>query len=87
MRHYHGAWDVLPDTEIIKKCINDYYDSPNAYAIDFGVISCGETYLIEVNVSGSIGSYGLVPINYAKFISARWAELTGTDDECAFDIL
>jgi hypothetical protein len=23
---------------------------------------------------------------YAKLLSARWAELTGTEDECAFDI-
>lgn len=87
MKHYHGRWDVFPDAENIKKCIGDYFDAPNAYAIDFGVTSDGKTYLIEVNASGSIGSYGLESIPYAKFISARWAELTGTEDECAFDLV
>lgn len=87
IRHYYGRWDIFPNAEIIKNCIKDYYDAPNAYAIDFGVTSDGGTYLIEVNASGSIGSYGLEPIVYAKFMSARWSELTGTQDECAFDIL
>lgn len=87
MRHYHGKWDVLPNTDIIRNCVNDYNDSPKAYAIDFGVTSDGRTCLIEVNVSGSIGSYGLNPVLYAKFMSARWAELTDTEDECAFDVL
>ena len=86
MRHYYGAWDVLPDVETIKKCIADYVDSPKAYAIDFGVTNDGKTVFVEINVSGSIGSYGLEPISYAKFMAARWAELTGTEDECSFDI-
>ena len=25
--------------------------------------------------------------SYAKLLSARWAELTGTEDECAFDLI
>lgn len=86
MRHYYGRWDIYPDASVIQNCIRDYKDSPNAYAIDFGVTSQGETLLVEVNVSGSIGSYGLYATAYAKFMSARWAELTGTEDECAFDI-
>ena len=39
---------------------------------------------IETNNTCSIGSYGLEPILYAKFLFARWSELTGTKDECKF---
>ncbi|MBQ8961536.1 MAG: hypothetical protein IJ071_10060 [Ruminococcus sp.] len=42
--------------------------------------------LIEVNDGYALGCYGLFYIDYAKLLSARWAELTGTEDECAFDI-
>ena len=50
------------------------------------MIDDGKTLVVEVNASCGIGSYGLDVIKYAKFRSARWAELTNTDDECAFDL-
>lgn len=87
IRHYGGAWDVFPDSRVIKDCANSYTDSPRAYAADFGVTKDGRTLLIEINATCSIGSYGLDVVQYAKFCSARWAELTGTTDECAFDII
>ena len=40
----------------------------------------------EVNDGYALGCYGLLYINYAKLLSARWAQLTQTEDECAFDI-
>lgn len=43
-----------------------------------------KTVLIEVNNTCSLGSYGLYCVNYAKLLSARWAELRGTEDECNF---
>ena len=86
VRSYKGDWRIYPDYKIIEKCVNDYNDSPKGYALDFGVTDKGETLLIEVNNTTSLGSYGLMYIDYAKLISARWAELTGTEDECAFDI-
>lgn len=52
--------------------------------MDFGVTDKGETVLIEVNDGFSIGLYGLFHIDYAKLLSARWAELTGTEDELNF---
>ena len=82
VRRYGGRWDVHCDRNIVTSCLNDFSDSPAAYAMDFGVTSEGETLLIEVNNTCSIGSYGLDPILYARFISARWAELTGTEDFC-----
>ena len=66
--------------------IRKYTDAPKGYAIDFGVTADGKTVLIEVNDGYALGSYGLMEIDYAKLLSARWAELTETQDECAFDI-
>lgn len=63
-----------------------YKGAPKAYAIDVGVMDDGRTLVVEVNTSCSIGSYGLNVIDYAKFKSARWAELTRTEAECAFDV-
>ena len=84
VRRYRGDWRKFPDYEVIEQCVQDYVDSPKAYAIDFGVTKDGKTVLIEVNNTCSIGSYGLYCIDYAKMISARWAELTGTEDACDF---
>ena len=84
LRHYKGDWEKYPDPGFVNACIRDYSDSPAAYAADFGVTSSGETVLIEINDGYSLGAYGLVPTVYAQLLSARWAELTGTEDECDF---
>ena len=86
VRRYKGDFHYVPDFKIVENCVRDYRDSPKGYALDFGVTDKGETLLIEVNNTTSLGSYGLMYINYAKLLSARWAELTGTEDECAFDL-
>ena len=86
IRRYKGDFHLYPDVGVIESCVKDYVDSPRGYALDFGVTDKGETLLIEVNNTVSLGSYGLMEIDYAKLISARWAELTDTDDECAFDL-
>lgn len=54
--------------------------------MDFGLTDDGRTLMIEVNDGYALGCYGLLYVNYAKLLSARWAELTNTKDECAFDI-
>lgn len=68
----------------MEKAVADYTTAPNGYGIDFGLTSDGKTLLLEVNEGYSLGTYGLLPIKYAKLLSARWAELTGTDDACKF---
>ena len=40
-----------------------------------------------MNDGYSIGCYGLNDVLYAKFLYARWAELTGTVDECDFSTI
>lgn len=54
----------------------DFSDAPNGYGIDFGVTDDGRTLLIEVNDGYALGSYGMYYLDYAKLLSARWAELT-----------
>ena len=84
-RHYKGDWRVHYNAEVIENAVDTYQKSGNApagYGIDFGVTKDGKTILIEVNDGYSIGCYGLPALEYAKLLSARWAELTGTTDEC-----
>jgi hypothetical protein len=71
---------------VIENAVSEYKNAPNGYAIDFGVTDDGRTLLIEVNDGYALGSYGLFYLDYAKLLSARWAQLTDTMDECAFDI-
>lgn len=80
VRRYTGRWDSQIDTSVVEAAIEAYTNQPAAYGLDFGVDAHGEHYLVEVNDGHSLGTYGTWPISYAKFISARWAELTKTDD-------
>lgn len=72
------------DPNVIECAIKDYITAPNAYGIDFGVTSSGETLLVEVNEGYALGCYGLFPHLYAKLVLTRWAELTGTSDEYGY---
>ena len=84
IRRYKGDWKVHFNPDVIEQSIIDYTSRPAGYAMDFGITDKGETVLVEVNDGFSIGSYGLFHIDYAKLLSARWAELTATEDELCF---
>lgn len=84
IRRYKGGWDTKLDVEIIKNAINSFTSQPNAYALDFGVDENNDTILVEVNDGHSLGTYGLSSSHYAKFLSARWSQLTGTQDYLNF---
>ncbi|MCA4791768.1 ATP-grasp domain-containing protein [Myroides odoratimimus] len=84
IRRYKGDWDKVIDVEVVRQAIADFDNQPNAYALDFGVTETGDTVLVEVNEGHSLGSYGLSAQQYAKFLSARWAEMTGTVDYLSF---
>ena len=86
VRHYSGDWRKHFDHRVIEEAVDGYKNAPAAYSADFGLTSDGRTLLIEVNDGYALGCYGLFYIDYAKMLSARWAELTGTEDECAFDL-
>ncbi|WP_340016251.1 ATP-grasp domain-containing protein [Paenibacillus sp. FSL K6-1318] len=80
IRRYKGAWDSTLDASVIEKAITDFKDAPAAYGMDFGVDQEGNMKLVEINDGHSLGSYGISSVNYAKFLSARWSELTSTTD-------
>lgn len=80
MKHYNGDEFIVPNKEVINQAIKDFTTSPNAYVLDFGVTSDGETLLVEDNKAYSVGCYGLNPIDYAKFLITRWSELTNSQD-------
>ena len=81
VRPYKGDWKIHYDPSVIGNAIKDYVSVSNAYGIDFGVTSNGETLLVEVNEGYALGCYGLFPHLYAKLLITRWAELTNTLDE------
>ncbi|RRJ61713.1 DUF4343 domain-containing protein [Paenibacillus oralis] len=80
IRYYKGAWDSKLDLNVIKSAARDFIDAPVAYGMDFGIDREGNMKLVEINDGHSLGTYGISPLNYAKFLSARWSELTGTKD-------
>lgn len=84
VRPYKGDWRIHYNPSVIENCIKDFKSAPAGYAIDFGVTEDGRTLLIEVNDGYSLGCYGLNKYSYAKLLSARWAELTNTEDQYNF---
>lgn len=84
VRYYKGNWDSQLNLDIVRDAIAKYTTQPKAYCLDFGVDADGKHYLVEVNDGHSLGTYGMGAISYAKFLSARWAELTETEDGLNF---
>lgn len=84
VRPYSGDWHYRYDAAVIDGIVRDYASAPAGYAADVGVTRDGRTLLVEVNDGYALGCYGLQHNLYAKLLSARWAELVGVPDECAF---
>jgi hypothetical protein len=80
VHQYQGDWRVAFDPKIIESAVAAYTSAPAGYAIDFGVTDKGETLVVEVNDGFSLGAYGLPPIYYAQLLSARWSEMSDTED-------
>ena len=84
IRRYKGDWDTKIDVKTVASAIQCFTSQPYSFALDFGVNKNGETILVEVNDGHSLGTYGLSSAHYAKFLSARWSELTQTEDYLNF---
>lgn len=84
IRRYKGDWDTKIDLKPVQSAIEAFTSQPKSYALDFGINEKGEMILVEVNDGHSLGTYGLSSSNYAKFLSARWSELTQTEDYLNF---
>lgn len=84
VRRYKGSWRLHFDPQILHNMVTQFRSAPSGYAVDIGLTEQGETLLIEVNDGYALGHYGLLSLDYAKLLAARWAELTSTADECDF---
>ncbi len=63
------------DMSVVEAAVKDFKECNKAYCIDFGVLSTGETTLIEVNDAYGIGCYTMNPETYAELLMTRWDEL------------
>lgn len=73
-----------PDWDVAREIHIEFHNSgeaPVAYAIDVGVLSTGETALVECNDAWALGYYkdtgpnALTPSNYIEMLLARWKQL------------
>ncbi|WP_163864273.1 ATP-grasp domain-containing protein [Myxococcus eversor] len=79
-RHYAGDVTVSLDEARVHEALGLLESSGEAtagYSVDFGVLSTGETALVEWNDGFSLGAYGLEAEPYTALTIARWCELTG----------
>jgi hypothetical protein len=76
-RFYKGDTLVFPDAGVIRAMVAAWATSPAAYCLDVGVLDDGRTALVEVNDGYAAGDYGLDSLIYARWLEARWCELTG----------
>jgi len=76
--HYAGTAQ-LPDIDVVLTMIEAMRDKPGypqTYALDVGILSTGQTALVELNEAYSIGAYGDIPAaTYVAFLQARWKSL------------
>ncbi len=74
-----GAEDAPePDQDLVGSMVRAWGAlSPAGYALDVGVLSTGETALVEVNDGWAIGFYkgSCSPADYLHLLQARWEEL------------
>lgn len=90
LRPYSGDWHYNYDATVIDRVLDTFRtwkDRPMACSLDFAVVKkvLGyETIFLEANDAYALGNYGLIPLEYAKMISARWSQLLDRKDECKF---
>ena len=79
--HYAGSPDVGLDMAAVESALGAYRESgraPSAYGIDFGVLSNGETALVEANDGYALGAYAIDAQPYTDLVCRRWNELLAT---------
>ncbi|MFE3101924.1 ATP-grasp domain-containing protein [Nocardia tengchongensis] len=76
--HYDGDPAIPLDLTVVEAAVAAYHRSgtaPSAYGIDFGVLSTGETALVEANDGYALGAYAITADRYTELIMRRWSEL------------
>lgn len=90
-RYYKGDFRKNINYNVVKKAIeifeNEHPNKYNAYSIDFGLTDKDQTFLVEMNDAFSLGNYGLLPINYAKFLYSRWIQISNAHSNIFCTIL
>jgi hypothetical protein len=83
---YSGDANIPLDLETVRRAIAAFRlsgEAPAACALDFGVLSTGQTALVEVNDAYAIGAYKIGAESYTDLLFARWQELLSTPNpEC-----
>ncbi|WP_433591690.1 ATP-grasp domain-containing protein [Nocardia sp. CA-145437] len=75
---YDGDPTTPVDVNVVEAAIAAYHRSgtaPSAYGIDFGVLSSGETALVEANDGYALGAYDITADLYTDLVMRRWSEL------------
>ena len=71
-RSCKGDWRAHFDPEIVSQALAVYQsEAPRTFSLDTGRVTAGQTVEVEVNDGYSLGAYGLIPLAYAGFLSAR----------------
>lgn len=65
-----------PSVAVLRACV-DAMGRDKVMAIDLGVLSTGQTALVEATDAWAVGLYGraLEPRQYLAFLSSRWAQI------------
>lgn len=76
--HYDGDEGAALSRQAVEEALASLGNAGRAFAgfgIDFGVLSSGETALIEMNDGFALGAYAIDAKNYTDLLLARWEEL------------
>jgi len=79
LRHYAGDPTIFPETEVIswaQRALARTMSLPTAYSIDLGVLSTGQTVVVEINDAFALGPYGLSWGLYMPMVCDRWLEMS-----------
>jgi hypothetical protein len=74
---YKGDYSKAPDKETVNAMLYALRNArmPIAYSIDVGIISTGETVLVECNDGFALGNYGIGARVYAEMHRDRWYQM------------
>ena len=76
---YDDATDSapLPDDHVVEQMVQQMKNTLAAFVIDVGVLSTGETALVECNDAWAVGYYkgSLSPAKYIEMLQIRWNQL------------
>lgn len=74
--HYNGDYNIVPDYKTVGKMIEVIYQN-NLYPVilDVGVLSSGETALVELNQAYSVGLYSDNNAFYTGLLKTQWAKI------------